>query len=414
MAFLSTLDTKVSDGGLSEAIIKIGLLDEVKKWVFGEGEKDLMCEHLTDFFTLWSGSSWEAAIKSRLKAADLPNIGTEGRIFDKQTSRLRQLYLLVKHNMDILESHSKPGAAPMTDAQLEAKLDDATDKDLKARWKSIYGITIKANAAACDTLLGRTHREWSRNIATVPELSKVRSQAASVLPNKMSKTRISDTYFFTSEEPAETKIESIVEHYLALKVLMHCWAFVGNFDDPAEHGKLFIHYDEAFGYAEDALRWTLESGLPDHLKLKFMKNNDIATRTRMMELMRQGESAGTALAHALEHTKAEWRPVRQDLRALAGRDRSRSRPGGKSKGKGRDRGGKGGKNTDIDANARPNLGQGSRTVTTGSGNKELCWRYNVGRCNNEKQCPDRSWHLCDFRMPNGKACQAKHMRESHH
>ena len=402
MAFLSTLDTKAMDGGLSEAIIKVGVAEAVGKWIIGEEEKDLACEHLTDFFTLWASNSWEASIKSKLKAANLPGVGTEGRLFDKQTSRVRQLYLLVKHNMEIIETNSKPGATPMTDAQLEAKLDDVTDKDLKARWKTAYGITIKANASACDTLIGRTHREWSRNTATVPDLSKVRSQAASVLPNKTSKTRISDSHYFASEEPPETKIDSMVDYYLTLKVLMHCWAFVGNFEDQSESGKLFMHFDDAFGYAEDALRWTLESGLPDHAKLKFIRNNDVATRTRMMELMRQRESAATALAHALEHTKGDWRPVRRDIRDLSTRDRSRSRTAGKPKGKGK--GTKGSKGGDRE----------ERTVTTGSGGKKLCWKFNVGRCNNEKMCPAKSWHLCDYRLANGKACQAKHQRDVSH
>jgi len=217
---------------------------------------------------------------------------------------------------------------------------------------------------------------------------------------------------FHYDEPPAMKISTVVDYYFDLRVLAHCWVCVGNCEVEEDVKKvLFMHLDAALACSGDALKATMESGLNDGSKLAWLKKNDVATRTRMMELMRTGSSAGAALKAAREHTKHQWGSERlygevpeQDGGGSRKRGRSRSgAPGGK--------GGKGkGKSTKTYSD-----GTAQKTCTTGPGDKRLCWRYNLHRCNNERSCPAGAYHLCNFQKSDGKACMGKHARlDVHH
>ena len=406
MALLFTVNTKAEDGGMEEIINKVGIKDEVKAWITGVGAQDLQCVTSFDFLSLWSDKHWEDGIKTKLKAAHLHGL-PEGPALDIQTSRLRQIYRVMKHNFVIAESAavSNKGANPLTESQLEAALDEETAKNLKDAWDASYGVIVPAVLSAADTLIGRTHREWRDGKATVPEVSKCRSQAHSVMPPTTEKVQIDHKHYFASSEPPSVKITSVIDYYFALRTLSHAWAFVGNFSVEFDGKKeRFMHLQDAQGYADAVLRWTAESGVPDAGKLNWMKRNDVATRTKMMEHMRQGDSAGVALKKAIEFCKNDWHPIRRERDEQTARSRSRSRAR-KPKGSGKGKGG---------GSPRRSEGGHGRAVTTGPGDKRLCSRYNVGKCKNESQCPSQAWHLCNWQTPNGKACMAKHVRVHSH
>ena len=148
--------------------------------------------------------------------------------------------------------------------------------------------------------------------------------------------------------------------------------------------------------------------------LAWLKRADEATRTRVMELVRQEpkHTVGEALPAALQELAHEWAfqtelvltgaggpPRNTDLRgppvpppeptgtarSRGGRGRARSSGGGKGGGKG-----KGGD--------RPSL----RLATHYEG-REICKKWNDGRgC--QKPCPQGHVHVCNAMLPNGKPC----------
>ena len=158
--------------------------------------------------------------------------------------------------------------------------------------------------------------------------------------------------------------------------------------------------DVAMNYADDTLRWTMESGVPDDAKLEWYRVRDIATRTKMMELMRQPPylHAAEALRVALDFMRNEWRPSKVIMQASeisgGGHDRRRSRP------------------RDSRGSEADKVRSG--TVSTAKGGLQLCPDFNAGRCRDEKRCPRRQAHLCNHRVSNGKACAQKHQRCLNH
>ena len=161
-----------------------------------------------------------------------------------------------------------------------------------------------------DTLVNRTYREWKSKASTVPELRRVRSQVHSVQPPREERASISATHFLGTFAEPEAPINNVVEYFFALRVLTNTWAFVGNFD--AGDGKKFMDLTAAQNYADDTLKWTMDCGLPNHEKLEWYRTRDVATRTKMMELMRQPPhlDASAALQQALDFMRNEWRPAR--------------------------------------------------------------------------------------------------------
>ena len=165
-------------------------------------------------------------------------------------------------------------------------------------------------------------------------------------------------------------------------------------------------YSTALNYADDSLRWTMDSGLPDHAKLAWYRDRDIATRTRMMETMRPPLmlSAGEALTQALDYLRNEWRPAHIPL---GGGGNSSNRDDNRS----RSRGGGGGKGS----NRRERTNQNNNTASCLKGGQQLCSAYNSGKCaRDERKCPQKKLHKCNFRLPDGTACGKKHNRADNH
>jgi len=414
MAFLFVADSKAADGGLKEIIAQIGLASSVVEWIVGTGDKDMECENIQDFYSMFSSTHWEGQTKDKLKAANLEHVGESGNKYDKQLSRLRQLYRVVKHNVELQEKKITSPSAPTTEVELDAPLHKDDAEPLNEAWAKRYDVTVQAWLAASDGLVGRTHREWRNKTATVPDISRCRSMTASVMPSTTEKVKIDQRMSFHYDEPAALKISTVVDYYFGLRVLAHCWAFVGNFETEEDGKKvLFMHLDQALAYADDALKATMESGLPDAAKLNWLKKNDVATRTRMMELMRTGSAAGVALKEAREHTKHMWSSERSfsgPMELDGGSSRTRGQGRSRSRAPGGSKGGKGkGKNTKSFTD-----GPAHRTCTTGPGEKRLCWKYNLRKCNNESTCPAQAYHLCNYQKSDGKACMGKHVRVEAH
>ena len=129
-------------------------------------------------------------------------------------------------------------------------------------------------------------------------------------PPREERTSISATHYIGSLAEPEVPIYTIIDYYFALRVLTNVWAFVGNWE--IAPGKKFMDKTTAQNYADDTLRWTSQSGLANHEMLPWYRTRDVATRSKMMEYMRQPprHSAADALKLALDFMRSEWNPAR--------------------------------------------------------------------------------------------------------
>ena len=183
MAQLFIIDSSAKDGGLVEVFQKVGVANKVWGWVLARDGCD--SETLADWFGLFNRTSWEHGVKTKLESANLEGIGKQGTDFEKQTARLRQCYRVAQYNFEndlMVAKTPKPDESILTEDQLDAGLGKKEQADLNEAWDQRYSVTIQAWLMGCDSLKGRTRREWISNTPTVPDLSKVRSQVAAVMP----------------------------------------------------------------------------------------------------------------------------------------------------------------------------------------------------------------------------------------
>lgn len=191
-----------------------------------------------------------------------------------------------------------------------------------------------------------------------------------------------------------------VSYYWALRVLGYAWAWAGNFRARDHDGKerLFISLAESLNYADNALRHCMEFGQGSVL---WMQRNDVLTRGKMAGCIRRGYTAGSALAESLQQCHLEWRsPAMQPIPDL----KSAKRP------------------PEPTLPPQPPVGQGPAkrarqlktdqftTISMIKGGKRICKKWNDSRgCSG---CDDL--HVCDVKLPSGKACQSKqHNRMAH-
>ena len=106
--------------------------------------------------------------------------------------------------------------------------------------------------------------------------------------------------------------------------------------------------------------------------------------------------------------KREYRRVqlvgRNDRDRMRGRSSDRDRKRGRSQDRGRE---------DKDKRARPDRVL-PKHCTHWRG-RIICTGFNDGRCpaRSERDCPNQRAHVCDIRLPNGKACGGAHPRSRH-
>ena len=397
MAYLFEIDTTTEKGGLIECLKKASVHEKVIEWVVGDGEKELYCESLIDFVHTFSTNNYEDKIKDKLVHAKLPSLEAS-RDLGKQVARLRHAWKCGHHS---LEKGAAMAAMPQTDAEWEAPLPKGDQEDLSTAWHKTYGVVVQGRLMGGDALVNRTFREWRATppVPTIPEATKIRSQVAAVQPRREERTHLGGSKYLSEVVEPEITIRTAIDYYWSLRTLANTWGYVGNYKRPFG-GKdvIVMPLDQAVNYADDTLLWTMESGVPGHTKLEWCRSRDVATRTKMMELMRQPPHppASVALREALDFLRNDWKPQRVTLR---GRDEGRSDRGRphRSRSPRRDQ-----------PRSRPTV------ASTAKGGFMLCPDYNRGSCKDERRCPRRQNHLCNFRKEDGTACALRHTRIHNH
>lgn len=393
---------------LKKVLEEANCADFVVSWMMGPtSEKGLGIDSCQMFLSYFAESSYEREISEELMDAELPQLfsgageeKTENRPARKrEVASLRMAYKVVKRLLEPTDEDRKSMAAA-TQAEMEAPLDDGTRKSLESSWVERYSLTVPGDLSGADALVGRTYREWKARTPTVPPIAKVKSLTCALMPRVRQDSQLpgSDAFIGFDKEKV-MRIQTVIDYYWGLRILANVWARVGNFEVEGSGGDMvrFFELSHGLDYADNALRAAADTDLPPAQMLKWLERRDLKCRTRMMELMRKGETASKALASAVEYTRNDWESkgmsVANDPSAqLEDEDRRSRSP-------------KGGRERTKKAKTQTTL------VSHAKGGKRFCQWYGQGKCSKGNKCQDA--HACAFRMPNGGACGKNHPWTQH-
>ena len=196
-------------------------------------------------------------------------------------------------------------------------------------------------------------------------------------------------------------IVNVFEYYWALRILMHTWAYVGNFKVKStvnsEKEVIYAPLGDLLGYADECLRRCMVYA-PQNNQLEWPSDRDKATRGKAALLARKGAPMGEAITEATKELKVEW-SLRGGLTLDAQPDehrRSRSRTPPRRR--------------DDEPSSRTKK---PTFISTLPGGIAVCADYGYGKCaKKEKDCPKKRKHICGLVNPaTGKACGQVHTRE---
>lgn len=195
-------------------------------------------------------------------------------------------------------------------------------------------------------------------------------------------------------------LKSVLEYYQQLRVLMHAWAWAGNYFVKYNHDQiLMMDLTTSLSYADRCLKDVLEFGGGS---LRWLERNDVLTRGKMSTYVRRGFPASVALVEALRETHIEWRspvvsvgfetPVAKRKRGSSSDDLPP--PPAPSK------------------RSRAVKSDTFKTVSMIKGGARLCKPWNDGRGCSSSSC--QALHQCDVKLPSGLPCLSKkHTRLEH-
>ena len=101
-------------------------------------------------------------------------------------------------------------------------------------------------------------------------------------------------------------VSGMVQYYMAMRVLMHAWAWAGSYQTKDYDGvdRTMATLSQCLGYADEALRLCAEYGSSS---VSWLHRNDTMTRGKVSSLVRRGYTAGSALMQAMRQSHIEWR-----------------------------------------------------------------------------------------------------------
>ena len=413
------IDTKAADGGLKQLLQAKRVSELAIAYVTGAVAPQLGIDCLQDFVAWFSLDKYEDEIRSLIHATTDTVEGLKTPQEKGQTvSRLRQAW---KEGRGLSETTQAPGAAGLTDQQLEAPLSTAEKAALDSNWEDHHHLDPQAWLQGCDALVNRTYREWRAKLPQVPTADKVRSITAALQPKDRHEQPLGNDAnavpWMVWETQKKLKIETVVDYYWALRILAFVWGKVGchkvtSKNDPTKQ-VWFFDFNQGMSYADRALRQAMQFGGGFPQNLNWMEDRDVKTRTKMMEVQRQGWPAGEALEEAMRDCREDWQSQSRalvlfqasDVPASLGAEgpqfggsRKRSRSRGQSRSGGQ---------------SSSNAG-GHQYVSTAKGGKKFCRKFQDGRCvKDPSKCPDKGLHRCNIRMPDAKPCMGKHNHAGH-
>ena len=233
------------------------------------------------------------------------------------------------------------------------------------------------------------------------------TQAAAPLPETKTPLPGAPKTFITTAPEEDTEIKHVYEYFIGLKILMFAWIYVGNFvcESKREKGAkvIFMSLSAAYKYADDAYDCAMRAITSD--RLRWLRDRDWATRSRMTELMRAPYKwpAVEALDKALDEYRNQWYPG--ELRSVDGDGKEINNSESES---GRN---KRSRSADGDSGRAPK--EGVDILSTIKDGGKICDGYNAGTCSGVN-CSKKKMQRCNLLTGEGIACGGFHQRTVYH
>ena len=168
--------------------------------------------------------------------------------------------------------------------------------------------------------LPRVEKGFAATTTPVKSAKSVVTQAAAPLPETKTPLPGAPKTFITTAPEEDTEIKSVYEYFIGLKILMFAWTYVGHVvaESKREQGAkvIVMCLSAACNYADDAYDCAMKAVTSD--RLRWLRDRDWATRSRMTELLRAPYNwpAVEALDKALDEYRNQWYPG--ELRSVDG------------------------------------------------------------------------------------------------
>ena len=409
----SGINTAASDGGLASCLEGA----RAKEW-FVVLLKKSGVETLADFVHMFKKGSYEQELDDFCRTAP------EAKSDPVALSRARAAWVAGQAALESLAA--RPGGADSR-ADVEDPLPDPTSRELAANWEARYHVQPDMRVDPADLLVARFYREFRRSSPTVVPVEKARSIFAANRPAAERKLDLGQNLRLELEREPEQSVVKVVGYYFGLRIIANAVAKAGNYLVRSATGEgevTFAPLDVNVNYADECLRRASAWSVDGRVATAWLREKDLLTRGTAVMLMRQGLTQGQALRKAQDECRVEWNTAprsraaepeprarsRTPRRSRRRRSRAASRlseprptrpaaPAGPSGGGTRSEGKGGGKQRRV-------------TASTAKGGKQICKPFNDDRgcTKQERDCPHKAAHVCDFILPDGTVCGGRHSR----
>jgi hypothetical protein len=353
----------------------------------------------------------ERAVKALLAKQPVADYKADGAQHELAIARIRGSVLWSSRQVDSSLAAGGSGEAPQTADEWDAPLPTSVSGPLEVTWKEQHpNLEWDLHGTPADRTVARIHREFTRDKAELRDLSKVKSMFHLCTPSKERKVPIGGgVQLSTGEADDDIEITSVVLYFWQLLIYMRACARAGAYRFTSRETRasvIFAPLSPLEQYAHNALRLTVESGVPSGRQLSWFKRNDLTTRGTTTQYLRQGFTAGESLAKSLMDHDNIWRPVAPEAPRLPAKEEPsddegrRGRPRAKGGAKGREPrpprsrsprakgGGKGDGGGGGGARAAGPRGAGAPRVKWAKyteNNEWICEKFQQGKCPAKKQ-----------------------------
>ena len=380
MSHASRIDVFQTDRGLRSCFSASNVKDSWRDEFIAKHS----IETLDDYIYMVDGTKWEQSV------TDLCNAVASLRDNRVAQARFKAAYEAGQFAIKQVTQVS----AKQTD--LDEPLPEATFSQMSRDFKARYDVEWDPALDPSDTLRARVFREFKRQTITVIDMKKVKSIVTSSHPKAQESVTLGNGLKLEFDRDVVNDVSGMVQYYMAMRVLMHAWAWAGSYQTKDYDGvdRTMATLSQCLGYADEALRLCAEYGSSS---VSWLHRNDTMTRGKVSSLVRRGYTAGSALMEAMRQSHIEWRsPVAPPRPTPEERKRPQPSPEVVAPPPKRER--------MVKSDA-------FQTISMVKGGKKICKPFNDGR-----GCPGNcnQIHGCDVKLPSGKPCLSqKHTRMEH-
>ena len=356
-----------------------------------------------------------------------------GTAYADDCAALANLKMAWREAETIISRGLKRSADGLADECLDEPLAVQTYTNIVDVFVHQYAMpAVPPQRVACDTLVGRIHREFEKRQPTAFAISRVRCLAKAQRQSKPKQARVSEFVQIEFSDPfADEEINDATEggnvvkdFETSLDILAYTWALCGCFDVTHEGRSMkYVTYWQAIDYKKEITGrlWPLCSVFTDASIVGFGVAVEDEIRCHALELARAPYNLPFGLAlmeskKAKVHVWQEKRHLLQRLTSSAPR-RQPDQPKGKGKGskdKGKDNGQRNANAQQVDLIASRSKWA---TASHSASNWKICKGFNDKRgCGKPgAKCQYGNSHSCDVTLKStGKACDRyDHSRASH-